>query len=80
MTAIDTLRNEIIGKLLTISDKSYLSAIKRIVDTSNNTTENVKLSDEQILMLQMSDEDIKHGRTVIQEELNKQDLKWLKGL
>ena len=80
MTAIDTLRNEIIGKLLTISDKSYLSAIKRIVDTNNNTTENVKLSDEQILMLQMSDEDIRNGRTIIQEELNKQDLKWLKSL
>ena len=80
MTAIDTLRNEIIGKLLTISDKSYLSAIKRIVDTDKNTTENVKLSDEQILMLQMSDDDIKHGRTMNQEELNKQDLKWLKNL
>ena len=80
MTAIDTLRNEIISKLLTISDKSYLSAINRIVDTTNQTTENVKLSDEQILMLQMSDDDIKYGRTINQKELNKQDLKWLKSL
>ena len=80
MTAVDTLRNEIIGKLLTISDKSYLSAINRIVETNNNTTENVKLSDEQLLMLQMSDDDIRHGRTINQEELNKQDLKWLKSL
>jgi hypothetical protein len=80
MTSVDTLRNEIIGKLLTISDKSYLSAINRIVDTQSEKDEIVKLSEEQKLMLQMSDDDIKNGRTMKEAELNKRDLEWLKEL
>lgn len=80
MTSVDILRNEIIGKLLTISDKSYLSAINRIVDTKSETEEPVKLSEEQKLMLELSEEDIKNGRTVKESVLNKQDLKWLREL
>jgi len=78
MTSVDILRNEIIGKLLTISDKSYLSAINRIVDTKSKKDEIVKLSEEQKLMLQLSDEDIKNGRTTKEADLNKRDLQWLR--
>jgi len=80
MTSVDILRNEIIGKLLTISDKSYLSAINRIVDTKSKKDEIVKLSEEQKLMLQLSDEDIKNGRTTKEADLNKRDLQWLREL
>jgi hypothetical protein len=37
----------------------------------------IKLTDEQILMLQLSDEDIHAGRTISQELLDKNDLEWL---
>jgi hypothetical protein len=80
MTSADTLRNEIIGKLLTISDKSYLSAINKIVETSSDRNSVVKLTEEQKLMLELSNDDIKNGRTVNQKELNKADLIWLKEL
>ncbi|MBP6623711.1 MAG: hypothetical protein KA198_00985 [Chitinophagaceae bacterium] len=80
MTSADALRNEIIGKLLTISDKSYLSAINRIVETRSDRNDVVKLTEEQKLMLDMSNDDIKNGRTVNQVELNKADLLWLKEL
>ncbi len=80
MTSADALRNEIIGKLLTISDKSYLSAINRIVETRSDRNDVVKLTEEQQLMLDMSNDDIKNGRTVNQVELNKADLLWLKEL
>lgn len=80
MTSADALRNEIIGKLLTISDKSYLSAINRIVETRSDRNDVVKLTEEQKLMLDMSNNDIKNGRTVNQVELNKADLLWLKEL
>ena len=80
MTSVDTLRNEIIGKLLAISDRSYLSAINRIVDTQSEKDEIVKLSEEQKLMLQMSDDDIKNGRTMKEADSNKRDLQWLKEL
>jgi hypothetical protein len=36
MTKSDSLRNEIIGKVLCISDKDYLSAINYIVDPSGS--------------------------------------------
>jgi hypothetical protein len=80
MTGTDALRDEIIGKLLTISDQSFLSAINRIVDESRSTLEPVKLSAEQKLMLELSDEDIRHGRTSTQDELHKEDMQWLKEL
>ncbi|MBK8685257.1 MAG: hypothetical protein IPN26_09810 [Bacteroidetes bacterium] len=76
MTAVDTLRNQIIGKLLTISDKSYLSAINTIVK-EQSVTDIVELSEEQKIMLQMSEDDIENGRIILESELNKKDLKWL---
>lgn len=76
MTAVDTLRNQIIGKLLTISDKSYLSAINTIVK-EQSVTDIVELSEEQKIMLQMSEDDIENGRFILESELNKKDLKWL---
>lgn len=76
MTAVDTLRNQIIGKLLTISDKSYLSAINTIVK-EQSVTDIVELSEEQKIMLQMSENDIENGRIILESELNKKDLKWL---
>lgn len=38
------------------------------------------LTEEQILMLQLSDKDIKNGKLISQSQLDKDDLKWLKGL
>lgn len=38
----------------------------------------IKLSREQISMLNMSEDDIKHGRVLSQEDLEKQDLEWMK--
>ena len=80
MTRVDLLRNEIIAKLLAISDKSYLSAINRIVDTQAESTDEVKLSEEQKLMLALSEDDISSGRTIKESDLNKLDLKWLREL
>jgi hypothetical protein len=40
----------------------------------------IKLSEEQILMLQLSDKDIAEGRLSSQEDVDKNDMKWLKEL
>jgi hypothetical protein len=40
----------------------------------------LELSPEQILMLEMSDNDIKNGNVIAQDDLDKADLKWLKAL
>ena len=80
MNKIDILRNSIIDKLLTISDKDYLSALKKLVENSSVDSNSIKLSEEQILMLQLSDRDIEAGKLISQEQLDKNDLKWLRGL
>jgi hypothetical protein len=80
MNRADILRNNIIDKLLTISNKDYLSALYQLVESSTVDNDIVKLSDEQILMLKLSDKDIEAGRIISQEELDKSDMQWLKGL
>jgi hypothetical protein len=80
MNRADILRNNIIDKLLTISNKDYLSALYQLFENSSVDNDIVKLSDEQILMLKLSDKDIEVGKLISQEELDKNDMQWLKGL
>ena len=80
MATVDTLRNDLIDKLLSISNKDYLQALNKLVENSSSTHEKVQLTEEQILMLQLSDEDIKAGRLISQQDADKSDLEWLKNL
>ncbi|MFO7720661.1 MAG: hypothetical protein R6W85_09520 [Gillisia sp.] len=80
MSVADNIRNNIIDKLLTISDKEYLLALYQIVSTSAVNDDVVKLSEAQILMLNLSDEDINNDRVVSYDELDKTDIEWLKSL
>jgi len=79
MSATDILRNDIIDKLLTINNKDYLSALYQLVSTSSVDSDIVQLTEEQVLMLQLSDNDIKSGKLISQDQLDKDDLQWLKG-
>ena len=80
MKTEDILRNNIIDKLLTITNKDYLLALYQLIKTSAVDKDKVKLTEEQILMLQLSDKDIKNGKLISQSQLDKADLQWLKGL
>ncbi len=57
MRTSDTIRNELIGKLMTISDKNYLTALHQIVENSAVDTNDLKLTSEQKLMLDLREED-----------------------
>ena len=78
MKTTDTFRNRIIDKLLTINNREYLSALYKIIESSSPDSDLVELSEEQLLMLQMSDDDIKNDRLISYKELDKQDLEWLR--
>ena len=78
MPTTDSLRNNIINKLLTISNKDYLTALYQLLEKSSVDNDTVQLTEEQILMLQLSEEDIENNRLISQSELNKKDLEWLK--
>lgn len=77
MESIDTIRDNIIDRVNSITDIDYLTAIQSLLNRNDDEIEN--LSDEQILMLKMSDKDIESGNLFSQEELDKTDLEWLKG-
>jgi hypothetical protein len=79
MAQVDIIRNGIIDRLLSISDKNYLLAIRKIVDNSVIESDSIKFTEEQKLMLEMSEIDIKSGNIISQNDLDKSDLEWLKG-
>ena len=80
MNAADNIRNQIIDKLLTISNQDYLAALFHLIEKSDVNDDVVELSESQILMLNMSEDDIKNNRIISQEDLDKTDLEWLKSL
>jgi len=77
MSTTDLIRNNIIDKLLTISNEDYLSALYQLVNASSVGQDKVQISEEQIIMLQLSDEDIVNGSLIEQCQLDKDDLQWL---
>ena len=78
MARVDNIRNALISKLLTIKDQDILSAIDRLV-TSSTKEQKVELTEEQILMLKMSEDDIKNGKVISQNELFEKERAWLNG-
>ena len=73
MATVDTLRNNLIDKLLAISNKEYLLALNQLVEKSTVDNDVVTLTDEQIVMLQLSDKDIEAGRLISQEMVDELD-------
>ncbi|MBC7390030.1 MAG: hypothetical protein H7329_12510 [Opitutaceae bacterium] len=80
MTSVDILRNTLIDKILTITDKDYLTALHKLIQASFIDKGIVTLTEEQLEMLKMSDNDIAANKLVSQSDMDKMDLEWLKSL
>lgn len=78
MKPVDNIRNGLIDKLLAIQSKDFLLALDQLLASSSAKGEIVVLTEEQKIMLQMSDNDIKNGDLFSEEELEQQDKEWLK--
>ncbi|MBL7872582.1 MAG: hypothetical protein JNM78_13275 [Cyclobacteriaceae bacterium] len=78
MTSANDIRNKIIDQLLAIKDSDYLRALSDMIKRSHVQQETVPLTEEQKIMLALSEEDIKAGRTIDQLTLNERELEWLK--
>jgi len=63
---------------MAINNSDYLNALEKMIRSSNVQEENISLTEEQKIMLAMSDMDIQNGRLIDQDSLNKQELEWLK--
>ncbi len=77
MATIDKIRNELIDKILSIRNKDFLEALDKLVSSSASESDVVELTNEQKKMLEMSEQDIKSGKLISQEAMDKRNLEWL---
>ncbi len=80
MATVDNIRNELIDKILSIRNKDFLIALDNLISSSSADNEIIELTPEQKEMLEMSEADIKNGRLISQEAMDKRNLEWLNGL
>ena len=81
MASVDDLKNGLIEKILSIQNKAFLEALDEIVSTNDtNASEKITLTKAQKAMLEMSEQDIKEGRLISQEAMDKRNLEWLNAL
>lgn len=80
MATLDQIKSGIIEKILTISNKEFLEALDILISTNKSSSNVVKLRDAQKALLEMSEDDIKEGRLISQEAMEKRSLEWLNEL
>jgi hypothetical protein len=78
MKAINTIKTDLIDKILIIENRELLQALETLISSATND-KSVKLSDAQKAMLQLSEEDIRYDRLTSQEDLDEEDMAWLSG-
>lgn len=70
------LKLAIFDKLKSVEDESLLKKIMNLLKTDDEN--NVyQLSEFELNMVKEGEEDIKFGRVISQEQLDKEDLEWL---
>jgi len=80
MATVDNIRNGLINKILSIKNKDFLEALDMLITTSASESEIIELTDEQKKMLEMSEQDIKNGKLISQEAMDKRNLEWLNAM
>lgn len=68
-----------IESLMAIDNHDYLKALEDMIRSSNVAHQRIPLTEEQRLMLSISDQDIEAGRIVDQDRLDSRERKWLTG-
>jgi hypothetical protein len=80
MATVDKIRTGLIDKILSIRNKDFLEALDKLISSSKSESEIVELTDAQKTMLEMSENDIKTGKLISQEAMNKRNLEWLNAI
>jgi len=70
------LKLEILDKLKSIEDVGLLKKIMSLLQTADES-KIYHLSEYELNMVKEGEEDIKFGRVISQEDLDKEDLEWL---
>ncbi len=80
METVDKIRNGLIEKILAIKNEDFLIALDKLIASSKSETNIIELTEAQKKMLEMSEDDIKNGRLISQEAMNKRNLEWLNAI
>lgn len=80
MATVDEIRNQLIDKILTIKNREFLEALDQLIPSGASESEAVQLTDEQRMMLEMSAKDIKEGKLISKEAMDKRHLEWLNAM
>lgn len=78
MENLQVLRNRLIEKILATKNVVFLEAIDKIFSSTQIEEKEIELSDVQMKILRVAEEDIKYGRVISEEELDKLDEEWMK--
>ena len=78
MATLNEIRNRVIDSLLSIDNSEFLQALESMIKSSNIEHSKISLTEEQKIMLAMSEDDIHNGKIIDQDSLNAQELQWLK--
>jgi hypothetical protein len=77
MTTVDSLKNGLIEKILSIKNKNILEELDLIITSKQSDSEVFELTKEQKTMLEISEKDIQEGRLISQDAMIKRNLEWL---
>jgi archaellum component FlaF (FlaF/FlaG flagellin family) len=80
MATVDNIRNRLIDKILSIKNRAFLEALDKLISSSASESDIVELTNEQKIMLEMSEQDIKNGKLISQEAMDKRNLEWLNAM
>jgi len=70
------IKLEIFDKLKNVEDVSLLEKIRNLLKNADSS-DIYQFEQYELDMLRESEEDIKYGRVISQEDLDKEDLEWL---
>jgi archaellum component FlaF (FlaF/FlaG flagellin family) len=80
MATVEKIRKGLIKKILSIQNKDFLEALDKIISSSASDSEPVNLTEEQKIMLEMSEDDIVNGELISQEAMDKRNMEWLNAM
>lgn len=80
MESIEKMQQELIYKILSIKNKSFLEALNKLIASTGEEPSKTVLTESQRKMLELSEMDIKNGDLISQEAMNKRNLEWLNEL
>lgn len=80
MATVDNVRNKLIAKILAIKNQDFLEALDKLITSSSSDADLIELTSEQKAMLAMSEEDIKEGKLISQDAMDKRNLEWLNAM